>query len=539
MPHIVRIRKKIITLTESNKLILGELQKALTNSSLKPDESQQAGLVAGEARNISGWWLYLFRVAAEKITERSQGTTACPFEMRDVTLDPPAYILRSYYVNLWNLQPIYGRTKVAVAVENEKIEDGALLVREILVRFFTIALSTEMNVRADGSELVSVITNFLKALRNHPTILSEPLKNFLRDEHGKWTLCLTEMVKKIEELHANKRVMTQTLNYLTQRRDTIARYLITELDQDRETVEYADGQVETTLHDCESKILGAIAPSGSSALTVLVTSVTVGYSTIESTPRQNQVISQCQSAGTPSFFNPARPKHEQIRELYAGLHQNNKLLRVFSALDMSCLTLGWLPFALGLVNISVCDKLLEDFDALCTKILEDRSGPIKKPNINNAFYQHNGTDPYAKVAITISAGFRRLFDPAVQQDIARSIFNVFDELHTLQSLLNVKLVNLDILNGVSAVGSPLSIVAGNPQAANPKGSIVPPVHKPAAAVVPDDDLRLLNELRQMTQPPASIIKPPPLNTSLPATVVVPGSVPSGTSSSVPSPNAIL
>src|SRR6185437_2320943 len=99
--------------------------------------------------------------------------------------------------------------------EQKEIANAAALIREILIRLVTIALSANFDSDYDGDALLNVINNFTENIVKLDSIPTK-IRIFLVTEHHDWLACLRDMVAVIKSIHSNAETFTKTLAYLEQ-----------------------------------------------------------------------------------------------------------------------------------------------------------------------------------------------------------------------------------------------------------------------------------------------------------------------------------
>ena len=160
MPHTIQIRGKKVSVTDGSVVVLKIYETTIGSL----EEAQK--IVLGfslEAKPRPGFMSSVVKATAEKVTQSKQGATEYNLNPIECSLNEFAYRLREQYlIGLNRLIEASGKTPEQA--EQEVIESRYILVRELIVRLVTVALSEEENRKRSGIPLILAFEQFVKGI---------------------------------------------------------------------------------------------------------------------------------------------------------------------------------------------------------------------------------------------------------------------------------------------------------------------------------------------------------------------------------------
>ena len=382
MPHTIKMKQKKVINNDKTILVINALNEALIQNEL--EESDQN---ATKAQTREGIWRIVH--GAEVFFNTTLSGTECTLRNLVFELDPPAKFLRDEYINF--LTQIMKKDDIdSPDIISKEISNHNVLIYEILIRLSTGALSVNMNHEQDGDLLMKVINAFIDNIAMEDTLtmtgfLKNKLSAFTKalvTDHESWMACMQQMITAVKSLHANKTIITNTLDLLEQIRLTTCRQLIAELgfEKDVKTINKArfnDNLVKSTLILLEDELIERTLKNqlkhdekkGEKPIIEIIKS----YSDEE---RQKIVVSQAVKDGTVSALKNKQTKRENLTRLYDFLKQTNFLLNIASRFDALNVTTGWVAIITGAVKLDGLAKLLSKHASNCIDVLRVDSNAL-------------------------------------------------------------------------------------------------------------------------------------------------------------------
>jgi hypothetical protein len=462
--HIIIGPKKVVLSNKQVADVLDILRKVLatvkmkfspftsesTSSNVDPTTAQ---LSPSTTKRREGCWAKL-AYALEYITGDHHGSNEVLLDGMELTLDPPGVILRDEYINFLN--HLMDQEKItSQQTEAENISSPFVLVREILIRLATAALSKELNIKLDGDEIIFMLERFVdevqksNALKTY-SLLGKPENSRMRitldTDHDQWIHDFRNVISAIQLIHTNERSITDILRHLRNLHFSIMRLILAELDQKNYTcADYSENWISRKLRGCETKILSS---NGSShQQTVALLSVqrekqvsTWGPTTMDDAQRH---IINCFNSDQPSILYPNQKKRDALKNLYDCFNKLNLLLQVVSEFDLLITTMGWVPILLGIIQFETLEKLIFTHSKECLTLALSSESPLLTPAHSKLpaadAILHYGVSKIMRNALSTSMKnflqIERFRDPSTLRRLVNAISGSLTSLEDVQKSL--------------------------------------------------------------------------------------------------------
>jgi hypothetical protein len=398
--HIIIGPKKVVLSNKQVADVLDILRKVLATVKMKfsPFTSEStsnnadpttAQLSPSISKRREGCWAKLAS-ALEYITGDHHGSNEVLLDAMELTLDPPAVILRDEYINFLN--HLMDQEEITPQqTEAESISSPFVLVREILIRLATAALSKELNIKLDGDELIFMLEKFIDEVQKSNSLktyslLGKPENSRMRitldTDHDQWINDFKNVIFAMQLIYSNERSITDILKYLRTLHFSVMRLILAELDQKNYTVaDYSDNWISRKLKECEARILSAHGSSHQQTVALLSSQSEKQVSTWGPTVRnetQRQIIN-CFNSEQPSMLYANQKKQVALNNLYDCFNKLNLLLQVVSEFDLLITTMGWVPILLGIIQFETLEKLILTHGKDCFTLALSSESPLLTP----------------------------------------------------------------------------------------------------------------------------------------------------------------
>ncbi len=283
MPYTTRLASLIVDLNERTATVICRLEDALREEGLldsqtKPDDeaNSHASTQPGQAQKRQDlWWARIIApipfVGALTPKERKFGSA-------QADLDPPADALRSRFIFSLNLVLLQMR-KSAKDAETDRTGDPNILVRFILIRFVTLALSQNMDVNHGGDKLISILEHFSESLNSSDVLWPKKLlgkqkpglvNEFLHNNVSDWLSLARGMVSVTRSLHQNKIAMNYLGRELRESKSMILGHIAAELDPTITKMDMSPEWIPNTLSRLEQRLIETNTGGGTSLAMTIV-----------------------------------------------------------------------------------------------------------------------------------------------------------------------------------------------------------------------------------------------------------------------------
>jgi hypothetical protein len=466
MPLQIIMEAKVVRVKDDNiatilTILKASLKKGYTKRPGSADQTPPTPtepttrLLPSDLKPRNGCWATLV-TSFEKLTGNYHGGNEVTLERVDISLDPPAVILRDSYINCLN-QLMEDESLSSQETEANTIDNPFILVREILIRLASTALSKDLNVKADGDELITIMEDFISNIRMSSTLKKSSYSNiirqpnqskmltFLTTDHEEWLQDFKVYVNAINMIHANERCISEISKYLREIQLTIMRLILAELNPPYPSTDYSDGWIKKKLTEFEETLFKRYATSYPQVLALLQSPDNATLPSCESfsmNPRQTCIISSF-NPGEPSLLHTDKKKPANLKRLYDALHRTNLLLQIVFQIDLLITTMGWVPVLLGIVQFETVDKLIRDHSQICSRLALQNDSPIFTTSspFTNAINKYNVNHIIrntASTGITACEQMKKFRDPQILNQLVRIIYGSLSTLYQIQQSPELK-----------------------------------------------------------------------------------------------------
>lgn len=442
MPTQIILKNKEVSLNNKNTAIINILiALKLTENELSPSlEKEKKGLSQNLIRFI------------EKMTDHKLGGSTIELATCKVDLDPPALALRESYIDFLNNLATEDEIS-ATDMEKTQITSALVLVREILIRFITIALSSDIERHGqDGIKIIGLLTEFCNQLRKNIQLLekgiiftetSELGKALSTNHHTQWIKILTEMVEAIKLIHANTGAISNTIHWLTYTRLCLTRHIVVELNINIHPDELEENQIRGALEKCENSALTCQDNHIMSSSKELITARNDNGS------RQLAILNSLPEK-KPSIFGQNITARNRIKQLYEFLSETNLLYQAISNLDLMNTMTGWIFLLTGAIKLEALADRIKEHNIICSNILSIKNdSPIfKKKHLAKKLTALGALDS-SLLEIIAAKAFKSLIElgnPEVLLKLANYIKQNLSLLTQLEPILKIQIVDKTILH---------------------------------------------------------------------------------------------
>ncbi len=450
-----RIPGRTVVIDEETKEILAALEKALLIHGLgdiREDKTVKSDLIADDSKQRKGLSKHVWNIV-EKATGDAFGAKEKKFPEILIALDPDPCQLRDSYVSYLN-RLIRNEHITPAEANNPIIKSPFVLVREILIRLCSVALSNDNDLKQDGSKIIDALIEFqILVISSH--VLDRPgffgviirekeLSGFSKafaSSHLQWNNFLREMVKITKELHANIRIVSDTLSALIKWEQNIKRHLVARFCQDN-SLKFEPGSlspewINDTLNNSEDKIINKYESIKTSILLNESENNLIALNVIE----KPQFIKQ--KAITFLLQSAKKPSADKIKNLYDLFNRTRLVISIFSSVHSLFLIGGWIPIMMGVVNLKNISKLLTNHVNECEKTLKiNEDDLILKGFIGYDFgtYQVD-ISKLGELTIACSDGLKKLEDSSLIIKLKQRFEGNLSQLSNLEKIVNIKMIN--------------------------------------------------------------------------------------------------
>lgn len=453
MPQKISREKKTIKLDSMLKSILDLLKQCMDKHITDENDIENKKLKPSAERDNIGF------------LGMAWGSKICDLEDFEVWLDLQALLLRNAYIDYLN-ELLEGVGESSINTEKDIIFSRFVLVREILIRLVTLALSVEISNKNMGNKFIAVLEGFVRDLNKKELLatdsmlwqkqLSEFGKQLGLKTHQNWIMVFKQAVEVIAKLRTNSRAMSDILYYLNKTKLTIMRQLAVELDGKFDNIyNLSEDWIRKTLTSIENKILqlGMSNEQSSSSLSFwqkksLQTKSTQleSLSNMSEPERQIKIISHFKGKEI-SRLNEKVKKSKKVHELYQILNQTNLLIDIIANVDFLITTTGWVPIIMGLLNIDILSKVIQEHGQQCNKILSlNENSSIFNSTGGMALITYGSAEATSLSGIAAAASntLQELKNPELIKNLFKGMSGTLNELIQLQNALGQKLINPDL-----------------------------------------------------------------------------------------------
>lgn len=372
MPITVLLQQREVSLTAQTKPILDSYQEALKKTGFRleaSDEGASSLVAVGDKKQRSGIWANYVLNTLEVLDGRALGANFVLLPAVDINLDPPAEILFSEYRYFLN-QTLQVQNSSAKETEKSKIDSPYVLVRELLLRFVGIALCDKLDPQHDGDGLLLAMESFMKTicreecLIERNVILPNRLSKFLKkllEEHPKWQMRIRHLVGCIKTLHANRQILTHTLNMLKKAERVIQGHLVVFLSKEQDPALLTDDWVDNALQDAEDRLLSQIKHDRQ-RLNDASCALAINYKEVNE--KSYKVLVYL------SAMNKDQDLLEHTQHLYRLLNKTAMLYEIMSHIDLLMSCTGWMPVLSGLISFDNLAKQMDQYGEECCQTLK-------------------------------------------------------------------------------------------------------------------------------------------------------------------------
>lgn len=450
-----RIPEKRVVINAGNKQILDSLEKALIQNGLgdiQEDKAVKSELIADNSKDRKGLSIHILKIG-EMVTGNAMGAREKNFPEILIALDPDPYELRDSYVSYLN--KLIRKQGITPAETNQNlIQSPYVLVREILIRLCSVALCIDNDLKRDGAKIINALIDFQSLLINShvldtPSILGNIFKGNQLSEfskafattHLQWNNFLKEMVKTTAELHANIKIVTDTLSNLIKWEKIIKRHLIVRICLSGSLKFEAGCLSPTWINDTLTKYENEIIEKNSEIKnhcglneneTNLISLNIVEKSQFDNQNRIMRILQKTKSLHA-----------DKIKKLYHVFIQTRLTLSIFNSLHSLLLIGGWIPIMMGSINLKNISLLLTNYLSECEIALKiDDEDSILKGEIGYEFGQYQvDISKLQDMTITCSDSLIKLRDSKLLMKLKQRVEANIIQLNSLEKITGVKMIN--------------------------------------------------------------------------------------------------
>lgn len=393
MPHSVPVLRKEVPLNNDDVVKIFKLLKtAYKESGLV---SNDEALCGGDKEKQNGFFTPVI-VLYEAVTDKNAGSHKITLREYKYELDDPAYQLQTSYSNYLNFIFKDYVTPENAAKQDKKnidvgiIDDPYVLVKEILTRLFTSAISINKNdssLTKEAKNIISCLEKFVEKINKtdlmHKKSLfssilpscSEPSDIHLAfaKPHKEWIHFLKQMQEIIENMHKHTASITSFLEALKKVKSTIALQLVAYISKGDISEEKLQPEwISKTLFECEMAVLKQERKELNFEDYQIVRN---NFNSTAINSHQRSVIN----------FNET---NSSVKNLYCLLARTNFLLTALGHIDTLLSTTGWMLIITNVLSLEGLSALMKDYrqGVLSTLDLECKSPHFnKKQNIKKAY----------------------------------------------------------------------------------------------------------------------------------------------------------
>ena len=457
MPITVVMKNRIVDSQQDFVDILETLNESLKSRGMGISDSgiyeidalPSSEMAVTSRYSHESFWAKYILVKIEKIAGKELGSHFCSLQTLRVELDPPASFLRDGYIDYLNEIAIEDGLK-SRDTENEKITSRRVLVREILIRFVTLALCKDMKADKDGHALLEAMRIFINEVKkkdklnkgfwggHKPSMLARALGS----EHDDWLNILVNMVSSIKILNANTKAISETLNFIGRVKRKAMSFIIAQIDNRREPDDLAENWIRKTLSLCEDNLLNKqkkVSDSQQKMSVVFYDNIQC-LSKVKLDDRQQKVITVLRKQGDNSEKN----KNDKIAACYKLLNWAEQLFMVVSQIDLLVSMTGWILIMMGVLKLDKIGKLIDELEDACKKIcVIDRHDSIFDTKIGKGVIKYGiGTGAsLANMGQMVSKQLADLMKEDYRKKLGKWIEKATGNLAELQNSINYDLID--------------------------------------------------------------------------------------------------
>lgn len=358
MTAIINFSNKKVILNEINNKIIECLMKALKDNGIEKND-----LTKDETTIRSGICMQALHLFEQLINVKVGAKEQNLEDIKNLCLEPEAQALYEAYLDKINHLALKENVS-PLDTEKDEIENPYVLVREILLRLFALALCSDNYLYRDGDKIVNVFIKFVdlimhKQLLNHWGLINNNLSHFEKafaTTHIQWIIFLREMVHVIKLINSNTSVISETLMNLNDLKEMIHRHLISlfNINNLDKTIRgsLCQGWVNTSFNDCQKNIINRYK-GNNFKMSLEIQNRIVNFDDYENNKKvRNQICSIVK--------NNKSKDADKIQSLYNLLDKNEIIILILQNVKGLIRVAGWIPIMMGVLNLRNISKLLKE-----------------------------------------------------------------------------------------------------------------------------------------------------------------------------------
>lgn len=367
MPVTETLKPVKIKLKEPTKGIIALFEQALERHGL-PTEDSSAGAktsaALGDERQRAGLWARYVTSTRESLTSKAHGAKVRELPAVELEFSPPAEMLRRSYLDFLN-KMLLAQGESSKETEQDEITSRFALMRILLYRLVSVALSDKLDANNDGHKLLKVLKYFLRLVADKEVLLdckrelTSPIGNLvpsifldkLTDEHPAWVNLVEQVVEAVSTIHQPRQAITNTLASMKASERVIQHQLLALLGSEQDVSSYAEDWLDTELSRAERQLLSSTQRDAQLAVSGEQRQAAIEQLVVE---QLSAVKSKAQGL---------------VAQRYVLLQRNRLIQRVLSQIDLLLDYAGWLAVISGLIDTAGLSQLLQDYNARCEQSL--------------------------------------------------------------------------------------------------------------------------------------------------------------------------
>lgn len=399
--------------TENTKFILKSLTTAFDEANFVIPEEQKESVAkqyVGDEKETLGFIAKIKRTVTQYVTDVEHGGKLIEIErMQNIKIHPDANVILARYIAYINAIIQECDINSEQAEQTENIDNVFVLMRHIMLRLVTQALSSHNEGTQDGDKLLVVLEKFIQkcgpteALKKQH-LLYDRISQFQRalssETHKKWMETLYFMVSQMKKLHLFSDTLEDIISRLEEYELRTLRFVLTILFPDAPAGDLNDywirGKLTERLQFFIKKYESISPPQTPASLAV---------SNPSSATNPMELVIQCYQKKILQEHKGSVIKQQNlfyIQYLFDLLTKNYALQAVLSKLLTINQILGCVPILLGIIDCDGLDKLIQAFDLNYRECGVKVFGPFKE-------------------SIPQKVDYRSALGGILKQEIARSI----------------------------------------------------------------------------------------------------------------------